>query len=138
LLFAIAMLVWIWHATNTHFDYYSLFFAIVALVVAIIAIAPQSSKKKEEIASVEKCLYCFYYPAVDYIERCSIQGMRRDDADIERIALYRRLAKKETRTKFEKYRNGNYKKDDGKRLLNTLNDDIDGYEKELDKLKGIK
>jgi hypothetical protein len=110
---------------------------VLALVVAIIAIfMPEKIRKKEnEIESIERCLYCFYYPAVDYIEGYSIKGMKRNDEDIEHIALYRRLAEEETRKAFEKYRKGNYKKDDGKDILPKLISDINKYEKKLKDLQ---
>jgi hypothetical protein len=64
--------------------------------------------------------------------------MKVSKRDIEWIALYRRLAIKDTRIKFETYRNGNYRREDSTELLTSVRHDIDYYEKQLKYIKYIK
>lgn len=136
-IFASLVLVLVLQATKLNYEYYSFVFAIIALFVAILAVnIPETVRKKEKEAElIEKCLYNFYYPLLDYIERYSIEEMAEDKKDVEYIALYRRLAKEETKNRFEEFRNGNYKKDDGVNLLHILKEDVDKYEKRLEDLQ---
>lgn len=111
----------------------NLVLSFIATATALVAINQPTIDK--QINSIEYSLYNFYYPLQDYIEGYSILGIEQDKKEIEKIGHYRRLAKEETRIKFESYRNGNYRKEDGINLLPCVIADISHYENRLKKIR---
>lgn len=90
----------------------------IATSTSIVAISIVSIDRRVSIA--EKSLYNFYYPLQNYLEGHLIEGMNPDKKDVEQIARYRHLAKSDTMHEFEKYRNGNYKREDSTILFRLI------------------